>query len=197
MPNPPFSAPFQSLHGARALRSCPSRLLDGPTVSSRFAQLRRQLSANAQRDCQFISQREGHVLEHPALAPSHLDLAPRNEQRRVHESKEEHAGQIQTLRTDSNCQHVVVVRQTLHLSALHSPFRPIERHPRAIDLRQRAPTANEADYCADQKPQREKVDREDRSKNGGMLVNPVLEIHACQLIVGRLFGPKQPSSSRP
>jgi hypothetical protein len=59
-------------------------------------------------------------------------------------------------------------------------FQPF-KHPRAIDLRQREPATNDADYRADQKPQTEKVDREDRRKHGGMLVNPVLEIHARQL----------------
>ena len=39
------------------------------------------------------------------------------------------------------------------------------------------PAANEADNSSDQKPQREKVDREDRRKRRGVLVNPVLEIH--------------------
>jgi len=72
--------------------------------------------------------------------------------------------------------HVVVVRQPPHLTALHSPFRSIERQPRAIDLRQREPAANEADNRPDKKPQREKVDREDRRKRRGVLVSPVLEI---------------------
>jgi hypothetical protein len=65
-------------------------------------QLRRQLLANPQRDCQFVSQREGHVLKEAALASSHLDLTPWNEQWWVHEPKEEHAGQIQTLLTGTN-----------------------------------------------------------------------------------------------
>jgi len=128
-----------------------------------------------------MSHCECHVLEEPALLPSHPDLAPWNKQWRVHEPEKEHAGQIQTLRTDSKRQHVIVVRQPPHLTALHSPFRPAEWHPRAIDLRQREPTANEAENCTDQKPQEKKVDRKDRRKHGGMLVNPVLEIHACQL----------------
>src|ERR1019366_3576110 len=127
-----------------------SRLLNWPTVSSRLSQLRPQRLANPQRDCQLMPHREYHVLEHPALLPSHLDLAPWNKQRRVHEPKKEHARQIQTLGTGSKRQHVVVVRQPPHLSALHSPFRPIERHPCAIEFRQREPAANEADSCSDQ-----------------------------------------------
>ncbi len=126
-----------------------------------------------------MSHRKDHGLEHPALLPSHLDLVPWNKQRRVHESKEEHAGQIQTLRTDSKRQHVVVVRQPPHLAALHSPFRSTERHSRAMDLCQREPTASEADSCSDKKPQAKKADREDRRKHEGVLVNPGLEIHCC------------------
>jgi len=52
-----------------------------------------------------------------------------------------------------------------HLSALHPPYRTIERHLRAADLRQREPAANKADNCTDQKPQSEKVDREDQRKH--------------------------------
>jgi hypothetical protein len=50
---------------------------------------------------------------------------------------------------------------------------------RAIAFRQREPAANDADYRPSQKPQTEKVNREERRKRGGMLVDPVLEIHAC------------------
>jgi len=92
-----------------------------------------------------MSYREGHVLNEPALALPHLDLTPWNEQWWVHEPKQEHAGQIQTLLTDSKRQDVVVVRQPPHLSALPSPFHTIEWHPCAIDLRQREPAADEAD----------------------------------------------------
>jgi hypothetical protein len=56
-----------------------------------------------------------------------------------------------------------------------------------MDLCQREPAANKAENCTDQKPQTEKVDREDRRKRRGVLVNPVLEIHACRLN-DRLFG---------
>jgi type IV secretory pathway VirB6-like protein len=99
----------------------------------------------------------------------------------VHEPKKEHAGQVQTLRTDSNRYDVVVIRQPPHLSTLHSPFRSIERYLRAIDLRQREPAADNADGRTDQKPQTEKVDRKDRQKRKGVLVNQLLEIHSCQL----------------
>src|SRR5580700_7806642 len=91
-------------------------------------------------------------------------------------------------------QDVVVIRQPPHLSALHSPFRSIERHPRAISLRQREPPTDVADDSTDQKPQEKKVDRKERHKHGGMLVNQALEIHACQENVN-LFGPTPPSSS--
>jgi hypothetical protein len=97
----------------------------------------------------------------------------------VHEPKKEHAGQIQTLRTDSNRQDMVVVRQPPHPSTLHSPFRSIKLHLGAIDLRQREPTADDAEGRADQQPQAEKVDREDGSKRSGMLVKQPLEIHPC------------------
>lgn len=144
-----------------------------------------------------MSHSEDHVLEHPALAPANLDLDPRNKQRRVHEPKNKHAGQIQALLTDSNRQDVVVVRQPPHLSTLHSPFRSIERYVSAIDLRQREPAAYDADGRADQKPQKEKINREDRRKRRGMLVNQPLEIHACQLALNGLSDVKQPSSAEP
>ena len=126
-----------------------------------------------------MSQGEDHVLEHSALAPANLDLAPRNKQRRVHETKKKHAGQIQAPLTDSNRQDVVVVRQPSHLSTLHSPFRSIEPCLCAIDLRQREPAANNADGRTDQKPQTEEVDRKDRHKRKRLLVHQPLEIHAC------------------
>jgi hypothetical protein len=115
--------------------------------------------------------------QEPALAPPQLDVAPRNQQRRVHEAKYKHAGQIQTLLTGSKRQHVFVVCQPPHPSALDSPFRTMEWHPYAMDLRQRAPAADEADVCSYQTRQTEQVDGKDRNKNGGMPVNPVLEIH--------------------
>src|ERR1035441_846112 len=57
-----------------------------------------------------------HVLEHPALAPLHLDFTPRNKHWWVHEPKEEHAAQIQPLPADCKRQHVIVVRPPTHLS---------------------------------------------------------------------------------
>src|SRR5450759_3661774 len=151
-----------------------SRLLNWPIVSSRLPDLRRQPPANPQRDCQLVPHREGHVLEHPALAPSHLDLAPWNKQWRVHEPKKEHASQIQTLLTDSKRQHVVIVCQPPHLAALPSPFRSVERNSCAIEFRQREPSPDEADDCAYQKPQRNEVNGEDGHKQRGMLIDETL-----------------------
>jgi hypothetical protein len=142
-----------------------------------------------------MSHGEDYVLEHPALAPANLDLAPRNKQRRMHEPKNKHAGQKQALLTDSNRQDVAVVRQPPHLSTPHSRFRSIERYVSAIDLRQREPAAYDADGRADQKPQKQKINREDRRKRGGMLVNQPLEIHASQLALNGLSDAKQPFSA--
>jgi hypothetical protein len=57
-----------------------------------------------------------------------------------------------------------------------------------MDPRQREPATNEADNRSDQKAQTEKVDWKDGRKHGGVLVNPVLEIHAFSytLNLGRL-----------
>jgi hypothetical protein len=133
-----------------------------------------------------MSHGEDHVLKHPTRLPSHLDLTPWNKEWRVHEPKKEHAGQVQTLLSDSNRQDVVVIRQPPHLSTLHSPFRSIERYLRTIDLRQREPAANNADGRTDQKPQTEKIDRKDRHKRKGVLVNQPLDIHSCQLALDGL-----------
>jgi hypothetical protein len=114
-----------------------------------------------------MSHREDHVLEHPALAPSHLDLVPWNKQWRVHEPKKKHAGQIQTLLTNPKRQYVAVVRPPPHPSALHPPIRSMEGRPRAIGPCQREPAAHKADDRANQKPHREKLYREDPGKHGG------------------------------
>ena len=113
-------------------RSTPVSPLTSPPIGQQVPADSRRFAASFARirkGCQLVPHREDQGLEHPALLPSHLDLAPWNKQWRVHEPKKEHAGQIQTLGTGSNRQHVVVVRQPPHLSALHSPFRPIERCP--------------------------------------------------------------------
>jgi len=78
----------------------------------------------------------------------------------MHEPKKEHTRQIQTLLTDSKCQDVVVIRQPSHLAALPSPFCTVERHLHSINLPQRPPATDEADGCADQKPERNEVDGE-------------------------------------
>jgi hypothetical protein len=59
---------------------------------------------NPQRDCQFMSHGEGHILEHPAAALSYLDLGPRNKERGVHEPKKKYAGRgcSAALQTPSN-----------------------------------------------------------------------------------------------
>src|SRR5258708_9013383 len=100
------------------------------------------MPTNPQRDCQFVSYRECDVLKEPALAPSHPDFTPRNKQWWVHEPKERNNGQIQTLLTDSNRQHVFVVHPPSHLCPLHTPFHSVERHSLPIDLRQREPATN-------------------------------------------------------
>ena len=80
--------------------------------------------------------------------------------------------------SDSNRQHVIVIRQPSHPSALHFPFLSIESRARAIDLRQCEPAANNANSRSDYTPQTKKVNRKDRRKPKRVVVNPVLEIHA-------------------
>ena len=146
-----------------------------------------------------MPQREGHILEEPALTPPHLDLAPWNEQWRVHEPKEEHAGQIQTLPTHSKGQHVVVVCQPSHLSALHPPSRPIEYHPRAIDPRQRKPPARVTVYRADEQPDNNDVERENSHEQHGVLINKMLQVggkHSCASNSQPIFVCAAPSGKR-
>jgi hypothetical protein len=50
-----FYPAFDFAHGLPQFGLAPSRLLNRPSVSSRISQLRRQLSANPQRDCKIMS----------------------------------------------------------------------------------------------------------------------------------------------